>query len=873
MDIITSHNALDFDGLAAMVAANKLYPSAHKVLAGTLSKNVKKFMAIYRDSLLVKSPREINFDEVKRLIVVDTANPNRLGQLKDLALQGGIEIHVYDHHPVMMDDLKGEIAETHEVGAATTILVEKLIEAGIDITPFEATILALGIYEDTGSLLFKSTTWRDAYAVAYLLQKGANLSVIANFMEFSFSEEQKGLMQDLLQNIKHLNIGHTDIAVACASRKDFIPGLDLVTYRLMEVENSEAVFTLVLMEGKVNIVGRSRTDAVKVNEVLAEFGGRGHEKAASTVIKGKSIEEMLALLEKKLRECVVPGITARDIMSTPVKTVPLHFTMEEAGRVMLRYGHTGMPVVDGDKMVGVISRRDVDKARMHNLGHAPVKAFMSTAVEAVSPDTPLSQIQKIMVEKDIGRLPVVEEGRLVGIVSRTDILRTLHGNDYPEDHMILYKPGGYEYFNVKELLEKRMPRDILQLLKTAGELAEELGYQVYCVGGFVRDLLLSYPNFDIDLVVEGEGENLALKLAERLGGRARVHKRFGTAVVVINDDFKIDVATARTEYYEFPAALPKVEKSSLKEDLYRRDFTINTLAIALNPDRYGELIDYFGGRHDLEQKYIRILYNLSFIEDPTRIMRAIRFEKRYNFTIEPDTLRLGKDAISRRMLGKLSDKRIFNELVIILSEPDPLPALKRMMEIGVWPYVLPEVDLDAVNEGLLRRIPAVAAWFKERYHVLDIRSWLIYMGAILSFAPPESRADVVNRYPFDKQAVKAIREIERAREVIEEIKNWQEIKPSRIDGVIGEWEQESKIYLLLCVQDENMWEKIVEYIDSKEKTFLEINGNDLKALGLKPGPVYKKILDRLYLMKLDGMVSDKDDEIEMVKEWIKERCI
>lgn len=873
MDVITSHNALDFDGLAAMVAAGVLYPSAQKVFAGTLSKNVKKFMAIYKDSLMIKNPKEINLDEIKRLIVVDTANANRLGQLKETAFKSDIEIHVYDHHPAMPDDMKGKIREIHEVGAATTILVEKIIKENLDITPFEATILALGIYEDTGSLLFTSTTARDAYAVAYLLQKGANLAVIANFMEFSFSEEQKNLLQDLLGSAKHLNIGYTDIVIAFAERKDFIPGLDLVTYRLMEVENSEAVFTLVLMEGKVNIVGRSRTDTVKINEILSEFGGRGHEKAASAVIKGKKVSEMVDIIEQMLKENINPGLIARDIMSTPVKTIPLTFTIEEAGKVMLRYGHTGMPVVDGDKMVGVISRRDVDKARMHNLGHAPVKGFMTTDIATASPDTPVVQIQKIMVEKDIGRLPIVENGRLMGIVSRTDILHTLHGSDYPEDHEVLYCAGGYEYFNVRELLERKMPQDILKILEKAGQLAEESGYKVYCVGGFVRDLLLSYPNFDIDLVVEGDGEKLAVKMAEHLGGRARVHKRFGTAVVILDDGFKVDVATARTEYYEFPAALPKVEKSSLREDLYRRDFTINTLAIALNPDRYGELIDYFGGRRDLEQKYIRILYNLSFIEDPTRIMRAIRFEKRYNFSIEPDTLRLAKDAIERRMLGKLSYKRILHELVLILNEQNPLPALKRMQEIGVWQYILPEVDLENIDKGILRRITVVTAWFKERYHITSVRIWLVYMMTILSRLDDDKLKNVLERYHLDRQAVKAIKEARQATKIIKEIEGNAKIRFSEIDKLISGWEKESQIYLLLLIKDEKIWEQIVAYLDRKDKMKLDITGNDLKKLGIKPGPVYKEILDELYVLKLDGIIMDKDDELALAKKMIKEKCI
>ena len=177
MDIITSHNALDFDGLAAMVAAGKLYPSAIKVFSGTLSKNVKKFMALYKDLLMIKTPKEINFDQLKRIILVDTANINRLGHLQEIAARDNLEFYIYDHHPVSPDDLSGTIKEIHSVGAATTILVEEIMERNITVSSFDATILTLGIYEDTGSLLFTSTTPRDLMAVAFLLGKGANLSV------------------------------------------------------------------------------------------------------------------------------------------------------------------------------------------------------------------------------------------------------------------------------------------------------------------------------------------------------------------------------------------------------------------------------------------------------------------------------------------------------------------------------------------------------------------------------------------------------------------------------------------------------------------------------------------------------------------------
>lgn len=870
MEIITSHNALDFDGLASMVAASKLYPSATRVFSGTLSKNVKRFIALYKDFLMMKMPREVDFGNVSRMIVVDTANANRLGHLSELARRESMDFHIYDHHPPAPDDLRGSMTRIDEVGAATTILVEEIIERNIPLSSFDATILALGIYEDTGSLLFTSTTPRDASVVAYLLSKGANLSIIGNFMEQPFSGPQRQLMQDLLGTARHYLIKNLDVVIAISEKGKYIPGLDIVTHRIFEMEETDVIFVIAKMDEKLNIVARSRSNNIKVNEILRPLGGKGHDKAASGIIRDKNAEEVVATIIEGLGNMVNPGLVARDIMSTPVKSVPLYISMEEAGRIMLRYGHTGMPVVDEDNMVGVISRRDVDKARMHDLGHAPVKGFMTTGVMSVTPDTPVPEIQHIMVDYDIGRLPVVDEqGRLAGIVSRTDIIRTLHGGDYPEDHEILYS-GGSENENCLHLMKERLPHRIMDVLKTAGLVAESLNCSVYCVGGFVRDLYLEVPNFDVDLVVEGNGEEMARKLAERLGGKARIHERFRTGVILLPDGSKIDVATARTEYYEFPAALPKVERSSIREDLYRRDFTINTLAINLLPDHFGDLIDYFGGRKDLEEGYIRILYNLSFVEDPTRILRAIRFEQRYQFQIETDTLRFARDAIERHLLGKLSYKRILTELILILNEKDPGPALDRLKEVGVWQYVLPEVQLEHLNRVTLKRIPVVSVWLEERYYPVTIKTWLIYITVLLARLSEDKVAGIIERYHFDAYSSRSIRESRSVPMMADRLMKNPRMPMTEIDRVIKAWTRENIVYLLLLVREEEPWEQLVHYLDLKDRVEVKINGNDLKQLGLKPGPAFSRILEELYALEISETIQTRKEELAMVRKWIDE---
>lgn len=870
MDIITSHNSLDFDGLAAMVAATKLFPHAIPVIPGTLSKNVRHFMGLYKDSLVFRTPREIDLEAVERVILVDTRNPARLGSLRALE-ERGCEFIIFDHHPDGPNDIDGIVNEVHMVGAVTTVLVEKIRQDDIPLTSFEATILALGIYEDTGSLLFTSTTYRDVEAVAYLLRQGADLSVVASFMEEPFSDEQRQLLHKLLADVKRYRVNGLDIVVATGTEKGFISGLDVVTHHLMEVVPGDAIFVAVIMQGKAQVVARSRTPIVQVNKILAPLGGHGHEMAASAVIKKPDLKMIETEILEQLAQSSGKVLTARDIMSSPVKTIPVDVTMEEAGKIMLRYGHTGMPVIDGDRLVGIISRRDVDKARIHNLAHAPVKGFMSQEVVTVSPDTGVGDIRRIVVEKDIGRVPVLDGGRLVGIVSRTDLLRTMHGDQYPEDHAVMYNREDYGLtHNCRDTLEHSLPKRIKEILKTAGMIGDDMGVNVYCVGGFVRDLLLKVKNFDVDLVVEGDGIEFARKLAATLGGRARSHERFRTAVVLLPDGLKIDVATARTEYYEFPAALPRVERSSIREDMYRRDFTINTMAICLNAPRYGELIDYFGGRQDLEQGLIRVLYNLSFVEDPTRIIRAIRFEARFKFRIEPDTLQMARYAVQRRMLRHLSYKRIRQELVLILEERDPVPALRRMEDIGVWQYVLPEVKMNQEMWSTLSRVPRVLGWLTERQLGTGVRSWVVYMEVLCSQLDQAKLQAVIKRFHFDREAARSLARIGDIMELAREFQRNEEMPFSRLDLLLRDYSLENIVFFLLCLDRESAWEKAIRYLELARDVKVEINGNDLKRMGLKPGPIFKVLLDRLRAARLDQEVASYEDEVNLVRKWMED---
>ncbi len=259
-------------------------------------------------------------------------------------------------------------------------------------------------------------------------------------------------------------------------------------------------------------------------------------------------------------------------------------------------------------------------------------------------------------------------------------------------------------------LRDRLPARLIALLEQAGDLAERTAVSAFVVGGFVRDLLLGRPNLDVDLVIEGDGIAYARALARAVGGSVKVHDRFGTTIVIFPDGFKLDVATARTESYDFPTALPTVKRSSIKEDLYRRDFTINTLAIRLNTGRFGELIDVFGGQRDLNEKTIRVLHSLSFVEDPTRVFRAVRFEQRFGFRLGKETLALIKGTVKMYLFRHLSSSRLSDELILLLSEEAPRKIVARLGELALLRCIHPALKWSTRLDALLKAVEEALNW-------------------------------------------------------------------------------------------------------------------------------------------------------------------
>jgi tRNA nucleotidyltransferase (CCA-adding enzyme) len=362
MILILAHRQMDFDALASMVAARALYPDSILGVEGKPSSYVQDYIALARDTMPLMKLKDVPWSKIDKVVLVDTHDFSRAAGLKEveeIKRLETLEVEIYDHHPYSGDIRPGMHIE--QTGACTTILVEQIQQQKVSLSSFEATLLALGIYADTGSLLFDSTTVRDVKAVAYLLEQGANLSVVANYLCTPLTDEQKILLQELLDHGQTEFYEGVPVYISSAVSSDYVGGLAMLAHRVGEMEGAETLFLVVGMENRVYLVGRSRGKGLPVNHIAQAFGGAGHAKAASATLKNKTVQETVAKLQEEIKQRVRSPHLARDIMSYPVKTVAPETMLKDVQQILLRYGHTGVPVVDEGKLVGIISRRDVKK--------------------------------------------------------------------------------------------------------------------------------------------------------------------------------------------------------------------------------------------------------------------------------------------------------------------------------------------------------------------------------------------------------------------------------------------------------------------------------------------------------------------------------
>ncbi len=878
MEVITTHLGADFDAFASMLAAKKLYPKALISFPGSPEKGLRDFFVVSALYALDITPAtEIDLKKIRRLIVVDTRQRGRIGIFEEVLDNPGVEVVVYDHHPPSPDDIPADHVVVSKTGACVTLLVEILKEKGIPLTPDEATILMLGIYEDTGGLKFVSTTARDFMAAAFLLDQGASLSVVSELLIKEMTTEQILLLHDLIRSTTHHRIHGTEVHIATASTEQYIGDMAVVAHKLRDLENYNVLFVLVSMEDRVYLVARSRLENVHVGNIARHFGGGGHPTAASATLKGLTLPEAKEALLKVLEERIPPTLTAGTVMSSPPLLVHEPTLIRDAQTLMTRYNINGLVVVDErERIRGILTRQTVEKAIYHGLEQNRVSQLMTTEFSTVAPEDSFETVQQRVIGENQRLLPVVEKGRVVGVITRTDVMRIFRERvgEKVGDGSLPTLSHPLRGKQIKKLMVERLPARIFEFLKKAGEVAETMGFQAYGVGGFVRDLLLRRENFDIDIVVEGDGLAFSERLATHTNGISRKHRKFKTASLTLPDGFHVDIASARLEYYDRPAALPTVTHSSIKLDLFRRDFTINTLAVRLNPESFGQLLDFFGAQEDLREKRIRVLNNLSFVEDPTRILRAIRFEQRFGFRLGKHTLNLMKHAIQNKFLDLLSGKRLMTEFSLILEEEDPVAVLKRMDELGVLQAIHPNLSIHERMLNLLRSVRETLAWYDLLFLRPKADKWVVYLLALTDYTHPRVLKEVLERFKIpSKTRQKWLDERREGMIRLGQLKKklkTGDCPPRCVYEKLSSLHPNTLLFMLAKADTQAVKREISAYVTEYRRIKVALKGRDLKNLGIPQGPIYQKIFQNLLMLRLDGRVKNKREEISWVLRHAKE---
>ncbi len=873
MHIIVTHSNADFDAVASLLGAWRLYPEAVPVLPNTVNRNVRNFIALYESQLPFVRFSELERGPIERVTVVDTQQLPSLKGLKPEAF-----IHIIDHHEPHQPPPPGAVLSMTDTGATVTLLVEQIRELPGRLPPIEAALLLLGIYEDTGSLTYANTTPRDLQAAAWLLAEGrARLDIVREYLNYPMSDAQKHLHEQLVSHLETYTIqGHT-ILVGAAVADRYVEEISTLAHRLRDLYQPEALFILVSMLDHVQMVARSVTEEIDVSRVAEFFGGGGHNRAAAAFIKGKDLPRVKKELLQLLHLEVHPATTVAQVMSKGARTLSPADTVRHAAEMMDRYGHEGFPVVDpaSGKIAGVISRREIDKARRHKLDGAVISQFMKKGEFYVVPTDSIDRVRSLMTGEGVGQVPVVSRpgGPVIGIVTRTDLINLWHQTTTVR----VTQP------NLADPLARRLSPALLNLLSEAGELAAERGDTLYMVGGFVRDLLFvlstqdetrTSPRFDLDLVVEGDAIALAQRLCQRRGGRVRSHERFGTAKWILEQPIplnsnrlahntpltSLDFVTSRTEFYRHPTALPEVEQSSIRQDLHRRDFTINTLALPLTPEHFGELLDFYGGQNDLAARLIRVLHSLSFVEDPTRMLRAARLLARLEFTLEERTAELLTNALD--LLSRVSGDRVLHELELIFQERHPERALQQLDRLGILTAIHPGLMVD---DWLLERLERLQTRLSDTPWAHIKRDTAHYLGLMAFWLAGDEQNDLAQRLNLRLNQRAVLEQTHRLRRSAPQLAAAEQA--SDLYRLLTPFSDDARLVVWLALEDETARAQIWRFQRDLRDVAPLIDGDYLKKeFRLTPGPIFRVILDALRDARLDGRISTLAEERALVEQ-------
>jgi tRNA nucleotidyltransferase (CCA-adding enzyme) len=871
LQVITTHLNADFDCLASMMAAKKLYPHAHLVLPGSAEGLVEDFLKEESPALEFTRIKDISIEQIRLLVVVDTHTPARIGVFGPLMDNADVEVHIYDHHSDPQPEVKTGQAIIKKRGAATTVLYEILVEKNISLTPEECTLMVLGVYQDTHSLITVSTTPEDLVAVGDLIKRGADLSRVSQYMRKKLNPEQLGVFNELVSSLENSLINGVRVSIATASSDHFVRDLAYVVQSVIDLENLTVMFAVIRLDKRVYLIARSGIPEVNVAEVAQFFGGGGHESASSAAIRDFTIVQVREKLVSHLESIVQPLSRIADIMHAPAISADVDDTIQSIEKKLTLYNLNTLPVLSGEQPVGLITRQIVEKAIHHSMAEDKAENLMISNFSITTQDAYFKSVIPLVIEEKQKLIPVVDsDNSLIGVVSRGDLLRVMHSemaqNQDSSKNQFMGKAVAQK--SLKSLVRERLDKEVCKLLEQIAQFGEREGKSIYAVGGFVRDLLLNIPNQDIDIVVEGEGIPFAVRLAEEFDGRVKSHEDFGTSVVIFPDGSRIDVATARMEYYKYPGALPTIERSSVKSDLFRRDFTVNSMAVKLTGANAFCLTDFFNGERDLIKKEINVLHSLSFIEDPCRLFRAIRFEQRFGFAMSKQAEAFMRSTIKKRLVDSLSGMRLFNEIRLLLKEKRPTDCIRRMQEFDLLHFVSPEILKNTNDLATLDKLESVFSWGGMVNLPREPEAWKVYLLGLLYSLDEKAFLLVVDRLQLTTRMKSSLgQDRTECRESIRRLSSNKDWEPKEIYYTFSNLSIEAVIFLLALASSERLNQYantyFTEYQGKAEPT---LTGDDLVRMGMEPGPVFQSVFSALREARVAGKVNTRDEEVALVEE-------
>jgi len=878
MQVILSHEQADFDALASMLGAYLLQKDAYVVLPHTLNRNVQAFLHLYGSDLPFITIEELPNQPINTITLVDTQSLVTLKGMKKTT-----QVYVIDHHKQKDDFPVNWHFTSVEAIACSTHFVENLQENNGHLSIIQATLLLLGIYEDSGSLSYAHTTPQDVMAVAYLLENGASLRIASNFLNPPLSEEQHKVFEELLSRMETLMLQNCRIMLSCADAPQLEDEVSSIAHKIRDLLDPDALFIFVRGKEGIRLVARSITDQINVADIARQYNGGGHARAASALLRHNKdnpnqLQDVLDLFKQELPEFVQPSITVSQIMSKRPLTIRLDTTAQQAYQLMQQFGYEGYPVVEDDQVRGLLTRRAVDRALAHKLD-LTAASLMEAGSYSVAPDDPLEKLHQIMAESGWGQVPVVnpKTRQIIGIATRTDLLKMLAGR----------RQGVVERRNLSAEMKNTLPPQRFALLRLISQAAENLQLPIFLVGGFARDLLLQTPSFDLDFVVEGDAILLAEHLAQQFGGSITSHRKFGTAKWRVDashavlqgalqaeaaaqmEDLpaSIDLISARTEFYDKPSALPIVKKSSIKLDLHRRDFSMNTMAMRLDGQHFGDLYDYWGGLEDLKNKRIRVLHSLSFVDDPTRMLRAVRFEQRFAFSIEPRTLQLLQEA--RSLLQSVSSERIRHELDLMIAEEELPKMMARLQELQLLPHIHPALqwsDEIAAQIAKLRQNPLPAEWKFPRKPIEAVQKAQAVYILLLAWLPRDEMEAICQRLRLKNHLRMQLRLTNRLLPHLEEL---LQQAPSQVTARLKDCPPLAIYCLYLKSSDAAVRARLRDFATRWRWIKPITDGAQLKELGVPIGPQIGNILDALKAAWIDGQVRSAAQEAALLQKLLK----